>query len=251
MGTIEYKDDTPNGPFKFYYKSGKIKREGTFKEGQFEGENVKYYENGSVEYSGEYNNGKEEGLFMFFDEDGWLTDSTYYLSGKQHGEHYSFFSSGELEYFRNYQNGLMEGEFKQFDKNDTLRFEAWMVNDTARTIVKYDTLGRAIEDFYNWTFVDFVIEKGRSYAPKIWFSDNQEFFIQGEKKEIQIDVPGMPKEALRYTTTNSTIRPLPEFRKFEVVAKNAGAPVKLTVFLITDTAIELGSREFQVKPNVP
>lgn len=254
-GTLVYKDDVPNGPFKIYYKSGAVKETGTFLNGVRHGENIRYYENGVRSVVTHYNRGVEHGESTSYYEDGSIDNKGELFNGEMQGTFYSYFDSGELEFYSNYDNGLHHGNSKFFDENGTLRYEAKSVRDTTIMFIKYDTVGRAIEDFYVWNpdydyiweEIDGLLHDSGSHNLNLWFSSEEKFFELGQKETLQVDVTGVPKELLKPSVTNATIRQLPQFfRKYEVVAKKSTEPVVLTVRINDDT---IATTKIEVRTN--
>jgi antitoxin component YwqK of YwqJK toxin-antitoxin module len=254
-GTLVYKDDMPNGPFEIYYKSGVVKETGTFLNGARHGENIRYDENGVKSVLTHYNKGVEHGESVSYYEDGSIESKVELVNGEMHGKLYSYFDSGEFESCIEYDNGFHHGNSKFFYENGTLRYEAKSVRDTTMMFIKYDSIGRAIEDFYVWNpdydymweEIDGLLQDSGSHNLNLWFSSEEKFFELGQKETLQVDVSGVPKELLKLSVTNATIRHLPQFfRKYEVVAKKSTEPVVLTVRINDDT---IATKKIEVRTN--
>jgi hypothetical protein len=61
---VYFKDNEENGPYKSYYKSGKIKDVGSFENAQKSGNWKTFYENGNLMNEVNYKDGKPEGATM-------------------------------------------------------------------------------------------------------------------------------------------------------------------------------------------
>ena len=133
----------PNGKWHWYYETGKILREETFRNGKENGWLIEYSDTGKVITRGEYVDGKEEGDWFY--EIGDHLEQGLYEAGMKQGtwEHF-FLSNGEkrfegeyfddLEqekhvwYFDNgkkmlegkYVSGVKEGEWRRYNKDGTI-----------------------------------------------------------------------------------------------------------------------------------
>ena len=63
----DFLSEKKDGPFESYYRSGQLKKRGTYRDGELEGLCEEYYENGQLEWRGTYNMGEECGEWF---EDG-------------------------------------------------------------------------------------------------------------------------------------------------------------------------------------
>jgi len=91
-------NNRPEGNYKRYYQSGKLKEEGAFGKEHFKGELIRYHKNGKIAYIGSYNNdGKESGVIKYYYENGIV----------------------ELEYTA--KNGVLVGELKRYYENGSLK----------------------------------------------------------------------------------------------------------------------------------
>jgi len=94
----QYNNNRPEGEYKRFFKTGKIKESGAFGKEHFKGELTRYHTNGKVAYIGSYNNdGKESGTIKYYYENGNI----------------------ELEYVS--KNGVIMGELKRYYENGSLK----------------------------------------------------------------------------------------------------------------------------------
>lgn len=77
-----YKNGVLNGPWKQYFKNGKLLASGTYRDGNFEGQVTYYYSSGNIDEQGYYKNAVRNGFWKKFDIDGELLGKVYYLNGK-------------------------------------------------------------------------------------------------------------------------------------------------------------------------
>lgn len=93
-----YLNNRPEGEYKRFFKTGKIKESGAFGKAHFKGELTRYHSNGKVAYIGSYNNdGLESGAVKYFYENGNI----------------------ELEYTA--KSGIIVNELKRYYENSSLK----------------------------------------------------------------------------------------------------------------------------------
>lgn len=133
----------PNGKWKWYYESGKILREETFRNGKENGWLIEYSDTGKVITRGEFIDGKEEGDWLY--EIGDHLEQGVYEAGMKQGkwEHF-YLSNGEKrfegEYFDDFEqekhiwyfdsgkkmlegkfiSGVKEGEWRRYNIDGTV-----------------------------------------------------------------------------------------------------------------------------------
>lgn len=85
---IQFDEDSgkPDGYAKIYYRNGKLKEEGRFKQGKKHGDYKRYYENGEVYEEGAFKDDKREGKRRWWDVNGVLEQEGYYKNGVYDGE---------------------------------------------------------------------------------------------------------------------------------------------------------------------
>jgi antitoxin component YwqK of YwqJK toxin-antitoxin module len=93
-----YINNRPEGEYKRFFKTGKVKESGAFGKEHYKGDLTRYHTNGKVAYSGSYNNdGMESGSIKYYYENGNI----------------------ELEYTA--KNGVVMGELKRYYENGSLK----------------------------------------------------------------------------------------------------------------------------------
>jgi len=73
----------PDGTVKEYYKSGKLKGEGIFRDGKIEGIARQYYENGKLKTEWNFKNGALEGISKRYYESGGIRYIDTYKNGER------------------------------------------------------------------------------------------------------------------------------------------------------------------------
>jgi len=100
-----------------FHDNGKLKTQGTIKDGLPHGEWKQYYENGQLEWQGKYVNGEMEGEWKFYHDNGQLEEERKYVNGEEEGEWKRYYDNGQLEEEGKYVNGEEEGEWKYYLKD--------------------------------------------------------------------------------------------------------------------------------------
>ena len=108
----------------YYKENGKIKYEGDFVNGKYEGYGELYDKNGNIKYKGFFKNNKFEG------------------NGKLYGNNFDYIGS--------FMNGLKHGKGIEYHKNGKIHFEGIFINDKYERNVKlyYDNGAIEFEGFY-------------------------------------------------------------------------------------------------------
>ncbi|WP_316819310.1 tetratricopeptide repeat protein [Pedobacter nyackensis] len=115
-GQWYFKDHPYNGPFKDYFMNGKLKGEGTLKDGRVEGLRTVYYPNGNKRYFYTYVNGIENGLSEAYFINGKLKQRGSLVDKKEDGLWQLFYSTGKIKMESNIVNGkqTLSKENKKF-----------------------------------------------------------------------------------------------------------------------------------------
>lgn len=93
-----------DGIYKLYYKSGKIKEEGTYKNDKKEGIIKRYYESGKVIQEETYKNNEQNGIVKSYYENGKLMEQGNYKDGKAIGIVELYDENGKLKERKDYSD---------------------------------------------------------------------------------------------------------------------------------------------------
>jgi len=109
------------GPWTYYYKSGKVKSVGSYKNSRRVSEWTFYHENGKIEQTGKYDKrGKPEGLWMWYHDNGNVLREEEYERGKENGRSIEYARNGTIVSKGEYVDGLKEGNW-YFDVGDEIQ----------------------------------------------------------------------------------------------------------------------------------
>lgn len=112
-----FKDNKPQGVFKYYYPHDSIKAIMNFKQdGKFSYSTL-FHPNGKKMAIGKYIGEDKDSVWTYFDDKGILISKETFLNGKKNGMEYVYFTDGIVSEERKYKMGKMDGPFKlYFDK---------------------------------------------------------------------------------------------------------------------------------------
>jgi antitoxin component YwqK of YwqJK toxin-antitoxin module len=117
----------------FYYKNGKKREEGTWKNNRWTGDYKYYYENGNIRNEWKYNNsGKRTGVQKYYHENGQLMIEGKWNNGQEAGTIVEYYDDGSVKSERVFNNGKIN---KAITKNFKPKEKAGKV--TVRKVKKY------------------------------------------------------------------------------------------------------------------
>ena len=113
-----FKDDKPQGLFKYYYPHDTIRALTNFKLDGKLAYSTLFHPNGKKMALGKYIGEERDSIWSFFDESGTLISKENYAVGKKEGTHYVYLPNGVVSEERQFKNGKMHGPYKlYYDKN--------------------------------------------------------------------------------------------------------------------------------------
>ncbi len=113
-----FKDDKPQGIFKYYYPHDTIKAIMNFKQDGKIAYSTMFHPTGKKMAYGKYIGEDKDSVWTYFDEKAVLISKETYVKGKKDGMEYVYFPDGVVSEERKYKMGKMDGPFKlYYDKN--------------------------------------------------------------------------------------------------------------------------------------
>lgn len=113
-----FKDDKPQGIFKYYYPHDTIKAIMNFKQDGKIAYSTMFHPTGKKMAYGKYIGEDKDSVWTYYDEKSILISRESYVKGKKDGVEYVYFPDGVVSEERRYKMGLMDGSFKlYYDKN--------------------------------------------------------------------------------------------------------------------------------------
>lgn len=143
------------GDWNFYFFSGKLKAKEHYVNGDLEGKQVSYFENGqlatekyfahdtlngsyseyfvvgSLRSQVNYKNGLAEGIKKEYYSGGGVRATTTYVHSVENGPYFSYYQNGQKYDSAFYKDGKLEGNFKAYYENGVLMREGSYVKDQA------------------------------------------------------------------------------------------------------------------------
>ena len=123
-----FKDDKPQGIFKYYYPHDTIKAIMNFKQDGKIAYSTMFHPTGKKMAYGKYIGEDKDSVWSYFDEKAILISKETYLKGKKDGMEYVYFPDGVISEERKYKMGKMDGPFKLYYDKNLVKSEGVYVN---------------------------------------------------------------------------------------------------------------------------
>ena len=142
------KKGKPTGLWKWYYQTGKLLREESFRKGLEDGMMYEYLEDGSVIIEGEFIDGKKEGSWLY--QHGDHKEEGNYRDDFKHGVwKYHYLTTNELNFEGNFIDGEPDGKHKFYYSNGRIMREENYVMGTKTGVWKsFNLLGEVTLTIY-------------------------------------------------------------------------------------------------------
>lgn len=172
-----YKDNLPDSLWIYHYENGKTKMRGMLKGGSSHGLWEYFFENGNLNMAGMIMDSRRQGNWKYYYENGDIKSQGNYIDNIKHGIWNYFYEEGEIKAQAFYING--KGEYKEFYNSGNIKAEGLNVNGKSdSTWVFYWESGnvRARGDY----------RMGKRVGPWIFYHDNKTksaegMYVKGEK----------------------------------------------------------------------
>jgi|GEM_PF-2283580 len=141
--TGTYREGVLDGPYQEFYGNGQLALEMTFVQGQESGPYKKFFADGSPKEFGQYAHGKLEGELKTYYESGQFHQRVYFKKGLLEGVAKTYFPSGNLKEEANYSDGELDGFFRSFHEEGNLQFTVnYQMGQRQGDFTTYDKNGR-------------------------------------------------------------------------------------------------------------
>jgi len=126
----QFKDNIPQGTFKYYYPGGSVKAISVFSDDGKSTNTTTYFPNGKKNAEGKYLNEKREGLWRFFSEfDEKLVSEEMYTAGKKNGPAKTYFAGTTLIEMITWKDGVKDGSWIQYFDDGKVKLQSSYKND--------------------------------------------------------------------------------------------------------------------------
>ena len=125
-----FKDDKPQGVFKYYYPdTDSLRTTMNFKNDGKIAYATMYHLNGKLQAKGKYIGEQKDSVWNYYDETAKILSYETYKEGKKNGKSVVYFWSGNISEEKNYKLGLLDGPFKQYYDDKKIKGEGAYNND--------------------------------------------------------------------------------------------------------------------------
>ncbi len=173
-----YKDNLPDSLWIYYYENGTVKMKGMLKDGNSHGLWEYFYENGHLNMAGMIIDSKREGNWKYYYENGDLKSQGDYINNIKQGIWNYYYEEGDLKAQAYYNKG--KGQYKEFFPSGNIKAEGLNVNGKSdSTWIFYFESGniRARGEY----------ENGKRIGPWIFYHDNQSKSAEGVYVDGEMD----------------------------------------------------------------
>ncbi len=133
----EFKNDKPQGKFKYYYPNDSIQAIMNFKEDGKIAYAKLFHPNGKRMAEGKYIKEIKDSIWLYYDELGTLLSKDNYIMGKREGKCYTYLPDGKVTEERIFKADIENGPFKQYFDGKTVKSEGNYVNGKMEGKVSY------------------------------------------------------------------------------------------------------------------
>jgi len=123
-----FKDNKPQGVFKYYYPNDTLKALMNFKQDGKIAYSTLFHANGKKMAVGKYINEIKDSVWLYYDEKGILISKETLVDGKKNGTVYIYLPDGTVSEEKNFKLDVQHGAFKQYYNPSMLKGEGTYVN---------------------------------------------------------------------------------------------------------------------------
>jgi antitoxin component YwqK of YwqJK toxin-antitoxin module len=189
-----FKDDLPEGEFKYYYSDKTIKSIVQYSEKGLMAKTVNYNWNGKKLAEGEYWDKKKHGLWQYYGADGKVILVEDYHYGVPEGEWKTFYPDGKPLSIKHYSNGKLNGPFTEFYPDSIVSNKGNYVNDM---------LDGSFQNFYldgkvavSGNYTKNLLSGTWMYFSERGFTDRRIIYSDGVLAKEEIPVKGADNKPL-------------------------------------------------------
>lgn len=123
-----FKDDKPQGTFKYYYPHDTIKAIMNFKQDGKIAYSTMFHPTGKKMAYGKYIGEDKDSVWTYYDEKSVLISRETYVKGKKNGMEFVYFPDGIVSEERKYKMGKMDGAFKLYYDKTLVKSEGFYID---------------------------------------------------------------------------------------------------------------------------
>lgn len=134
-----------NGPYQTFYFDGSIESQTFYKSGMLDSTYVSYYYGGVKYTEGKYLRGNKSGTWKLYDEeDGKLYSTNQYLNDMLNGEKIVYLPDGSKDYSVEYKDDQMNGIENKYNPDGTLAYRIIFEDDDAKSYTYLGSDGKLL-----------------------------------------------------------------------------------------------------------
>ncbi|MFO7257568.1 MAG: tetratricopeptide repeat protein [Bacteroidota bacterium] len=150
-----YREGKPDGLWKYYYRSGGLEKEYTIVNGRTEGNFTEYYSTGQVKYEQDFREGEPHGYSVEYYKNGQPKEAGWYQFGERVQQWLSWYRDGTVKSDVYYREGKLDGEASHYNVDGTLSLKHVYREGRVISSVNFDPEGKI------WTEVSRPEKEGR------------------------------------------------------------------------------------------
>lgn len=142
------KNGKKNGEYKSYYESGKLREVATFKDDEYIGKRIIYFENGNIDTEENYNSqGLLNGEYKVYYKEGGVHIVKHYKDNILTGLLTVYYPNGRVKEEVTMAKNEENGPFKEYFQNGTLQWKGTYLNGDNEfgLLEEWDSLGNLIK----------------------------------------------------------------------------------------------------------
>ena len=197
-----FKDNIPQGVFKYFYEDGKVRSELTYSADGKSARAINFYASGKKMAEGVYVETKKDSLWKYYNDLEILSAEETYLKGVPHGIWKTYYDDGKLLEERPYKNGVTEGVCRQFFMDGKLKSEVYFVNGKNEGFARFYftdgkpmVLGQFKNDMKTGLWISYKENGGK--VSEIVYVDGiiskEVYYDKAREQELKNDVKEIPE----------------------------------------------------------
>jgi antitoxin component YwqK of YwqJK toxin-antitoxin module len=200
--TGTFKDNIPQGIFKYYYVDGKLRSELKYSADGKTATAVNFYTSGKKMAEGTYVEEKKDGQWKYYNDLETLSAEETYVKGSPEGTWKTYYDDGKLLEERPYKNGEKDGVCKQYFTDGKKKSEVNLIKGKNEGFAKFYftdgkpmLLGQFKNDVRNGLWVSFK-ENGSKVSETEYVDGlviKEIYYDKAREQELKNDVKEIPE----------------------------------------------------------
>jgi uncharacterized protein len=134
------------GPYKFYFFDGSNQVTQFYKKGESDSIYRSYYYGGKTSIEGQYKLGKKAGTWKYYRKGGTLSSIEEYLDGEMSGQNISYYENGKTDLDITYKDGARNGYTKKYEPGGNLVYQINYKNNLPQGYTYFGKDGKLVPE---------------------------------------------------------------------------------------------------------